>query len=305
MAKSVATWSLLVGLTASLGTASASQTAGAVEVPFALTHDEIVVTAKVNGLGPYQFLLDTDTDPSTIDVTVARAIKLPLKSLSGQISGGGTEKREVFATSLKALDVSGFLARDVLAIALDLSSLSTRLGVPVAGVLGHSFLGGRIVQLDYPNRVVRFFGTSPIAPAARGATGRLTLPFTYDDSASALMIDDVTVNGRKVRAAIDTGSDGLFALTPAAVADLGLEAIAAAGELQVSTGYRGAGEHRKGRVDMITVGTIAVSRPEVVFFGKGTGRDHTPWGLNIGNAFLKDFVVTIDYRKKLITFDKP
>jgi predicted aspartyl protease len=292
-------------LTASLGAVGAYQTAGALEVPFALTHNEIVVTLKVNGQGPYQFLLDTDTDPSTVDLTVARAIHLPLKALGGQISGGGTEKREIFATSLKTLDISALQARDVEAIALDLSGLSTRLGVPVAGVLGHSFLGGRIVQLDYPNRTVRFFGTSPIPPAARGATGRLTLPFTYDDSASALMIDDATVNGRKVRAAIDTGSDGSFDLTPAAVVDLGLEATAAAGDLEVSTGYRGAAEHRKGRVETITVGTIAMSRPEVVFFLKGAGRDREPWSLNIGNAFLKDYVVTIDYRKKLITFDKP
>jgi hypothetical protein len=42
----------------------------------------------------------------------------------------------------------------------------------------------------------------------------------------------------------------------------------------------------------------------VVFFGKGTGRDKKPWGVNIGNVFLKDFVVTIDYRSKLVTLEK-
>jgi len=40
------------------------------------------------------------------------------------------------------------------------------------------------------------------------------------------------------------------------------------------------------------------------FFAKGTGRDKK-WGINIGNVFLKDFVLTIDYRRKLIALERP
>jgi hypothetical protein len=47
-----------------------------------------------------------------------------------------------------------------------------------------------------------------------------------------------------------------------------------------------------------------VDNPPVIFFGKGSGRDKKVWGINIGNEFLKDYVVTIDYRKKLITMEK-
>ena len=42
--------------------------------------------------------------------------------------------------------------------------------------------------------------------------------------------------------------------------------------------------------------------PRMVY---GTGRDKKPWGINIGNVFLKDFVVTIDYRHKLVTLERP
>jgi hypothetical protein len=55
----------------------------------------------------------------------------------------------------------------------------------------------------------------------------------------------------------------------------------------------------------VTVGGISVESPAVLFFGKGTGRDKKPWGTNIGNEFLKDFVVTIDYPSKLITIEHP
>jgi len=42
-----------------------------------------------------------------------------------------------------------------------------------------------------------------------------------------------------------------------------------------------------------------------VFFGKGMGMDKELWDLRIGNAFLKDFVVTLDYRHGLITLSAP
>jgi hypothetical protein len=42
-----------------------------------------------------------------------------------------------------------------------------------------------------------------------------------------------------------------------------------------------------------------------VFYGKGTGRDNEAWGLRIGNAFLKDFVVTIDDQSHVITLKRP
>ena len=58
-------------------------------------------------------------------------------------------------------------------------------------------------------------------------------------------------------------------------------------------------------IDSVTVGPISVDAPAVIFFGKGTGRDKKPWGINIGNGFFKDFVMTIDYRNKLVTLERP
>jgi len=39
----------------------------------------------------------------------------------------------------------------------------------------------------------------------------------------------------------------------------------------------------------------------VLFFGAGTGRDNVPWSINIGNGFLKDYIVTVDYVAKTVT----
>jgi len=102
---------------------------------------------------------------------------------------------------------------------------------------------------------------------------------------------------------LDTGSSGSFSLTPAAVAYLGLEVSRAS--VSTSVGYNNLSENREGKVSNVTIGGISVDGPAVVFFGKGTGRDKKPWGINIGNVFFKDFVVTFDYRSKVVTLERP
>jgi len=184
-----------------------------------------------------------------------------------------------------------------------LAKVSERLGKPLHGVLGHSLLNDRVVQIDYPNRVLRIYSQSPFSKAHQTNTSKRTvLSFRYDDN---VLIDDVFVNGKKVVANFDTGSDGSFKLTPAAVSYLGLQEEFEQARTSTSVGFNGRSENREGRISNIRVGGISVDGPAVVFFGKGTGRDKEQWGLNIGNVFLQDFVVTIDYRSKLITLERP
>jgi predicted aspartyl protease len=275
-----------------------------IEVPFEFYQNEIIVQVKIDGKGPFNMMLDTGTDPSAIEVTTARELGLKLDAVGRPVSGGGTSKNVAYATKLPLVEVGGLAVRNVSALALDLSKVSEGLGKPLAGALGHSLLNGRVVQIDYPKRVVRFYPSSPLEKTtAQSNTAKLTvLPFRYEDN---VLVDNVFVNGKKLVANIDTGSNGSFSLTPAAVAYLGLEREASRAAVSGSVGYNGMAENRKGKVTNVTVGGISVDSPAVTFFGKGTGRDRKPWGVNIGNEFFKDFVVTIDYRRKLIAFARP
>ncbi len=115
----------------------------------------------------------------------------------------------------------------------------------------------------------------------------------------------MTVNGKILVANLDTGSSGTFQLSPAAVTLLGLDDEAGKAKLSSSIGYNGRFENHQGTLKNVTIGGISVDAPDVTFFSKGTGHDRVPWGINIGNVFLKDFVVTIDYRSKTITLERP
>ena len=274
-----------------------------VEIPFDFVRNEIILQVKVDGKGPFNMMLDTGTDPSAIDLATAKELGLKLSSAGGPVTGGGTDKNLAYATKLPLVETGGLTAKNLWALALDLSKVGERLGKPLHGVLGHSLLNGRIVQIDYPNHVVRFYSQSPFTKADKKANNakRTVLSFRYDDN---ILIDDVFVNGKKLVGNLDTGSNGGFHLTPAAVSYLGLEEEVNRAQVSSSVGYNNVSENREGKVSNVTIGGISVDQPSVVFFGKGTGRDKKPWGVNIGNVFLKDFVVTIDYRSKLLTLEK-
>ncbi len=61
---------------------------------------------------------------------------------------------------------------------------------------------------------------------------------------------------------------------------------------------------KKGRVKSIRVGTIFMDSPVVTFFMSGNGDNDRPYEGNIGNNFMKDFVVTFDYRNREVVFER-
>ena len=63
----------------------------AVEVPFEFVHNQIVVQVKIGGKGPFNMLVDTNTDSSAIDEKIARELGLAIGSSGAPASGSGTE----------------------------------------------------------------------------------------------------------------------------------------------------------------------------------------------------------------------
>ena len=276
---------------------SASSEAKPMEVPFDFFKNEVLVEVMIDGKGPFTMMLDTGTDPSAIDLATADALGIRRSGKGQSASGGGTDKNFAFACTLKNVEVGALKVASIDAAAIDLSKVSDRLGRHLDGVLGHSLLNKRIVQFDYPHLIVRFLDQTP--PVAAGA---MTMKFRYADN---VLIDGVRINGVRATGNLDTGSSGLFSLTPAATTRLGLTAEAAKAAVSSSVGYNGKSEHRVGKLASLTIGELEIRDADVTYLTAGTGYDKRPWDVNIGNQFFKDFIVTIDYPKKTVTFAKP
>jgi predicted aspartyl protease len=275
-----------------------------VEVPFEFVANQIIVQVKIAGKGPYSMLLDTDTDPSAIDLATARELGLRLDARSFPASGGGPEANLVQLTRLPTVELGSVIAKDVSAGAIDLKKLAARLGRPIQGVLGYSFLKDRIVQIDYPSSKIRFYTETPYPGIQNTANtvNKIAVAFRYD---GGVVIDSVFINGHKVKATLDTGSSETFALTPEAVAIIGLDEEAQDGRAAKSVGYNGEFESKSGVLKSVRIGRLSIESAPAAFWPPGAGHDKKNYQVNIGNGFFKDFLLTFDFRAKLVVFEKP
>ncbi|HYW73592.1 MAG TPA: retroviral-like aspartic protease family protein [Pyrinomonadaceae bacterium] len=287
------------------GTAALAQTPKPqVEIPFEFVHNQIVVQAKLGGKGPFNLLVDTDTDPSAIDLATARDLGLAVGSKGGVGSGGGTDANMAYPTRLPSVELGSFVTREVVAVAIDLTKISKRAERPIHGVLGFSFLKDRIIQIDYPNTKLRFFSESPYPRIQMSANtvNLISLPFKREDG--VVIVDSVFINNEKMRAALDTGSSGSFDLTPEAVALLGMDDKDQSASPVTSIGYNGEFETRQGILKSVRLGRIAVESVPAVLWLPKTGHDNKKYQVNIGNGFFQDFVMTFDFKGKQVVFEK-
>jgi Aspartyl protease len=270
------------------------------EAPFEFVHNEILLEVRINGVGPLYMFLDTMGDPSVVDVEVARAAGLPLDTTQfGYATGVGGERVLVYASGIVALEAGAASFGNVDAIAMDLHPIGDRLGRPLAGILGISFLRDRIVQIDYLARVVRFFGKAANSPARHAvAPGweRYLAPLVLRGTDP--LITGLRVNGRSLVVTIDTGSSLTLSINPNAIDLLGLRDVYTHAVPDSVRGARGVSTIRRAQVDSLGLGTLTIGNQQVTFAERPS--DH---GGSLGNGFLQHFVLTLDYRNNLISFD--
>ena len=285
------------------GIAQSQRSSAPVEVPFEFESNQIILQVKIAGKGPFNVLLDTNTDPSAIDSATARDLGLVVEPKGTTATGGGSETNTVYPVRLSNVEVGSVVAKDVPAATIDLTRLGNRIGKPIHGVLGYSFLKDRIVQIDYPNSKLRFFAESPYPRIQFGpnTVNIIAFPFRYEDG--DVIIDSVYINNEKMKASLDTGSGSTFCLTPDAVALLGLEEQGRDSD-EESVGYNGAYKSKVGMLKSVRLGKLSVDSAPATFWLPGTGHDHKKFQVNIGNGFFKDFMMTFDFRNKMVVFER-
>jgi hypothetical protein len=237
--------------------AQSARRADFIEVPFEFYRNSVILQVKVNGKGPYSMLLDTGTDPSAIDLGTAKQIGLKITPVDVGGVGAGSGRIVSYQSVLPEIQIGDFVAKNVEALAGEsLSKVSQRLGRALHGVLGYSLLKDRIVQFDYPKRMIRFYSVCPFSEPGEQTERRIILPFELFNATP--LIDEVYVNGKRIKATLDTGSNGTLRLTAIAIKFLDLEDEAQKAEPVSVAGYGGKAKYRKGQLK-----TLALSKLEV------------------------------------------
>jgi len=274
------------------------------EIAFVLHRDAIIVEATLNDSGPYNFILDTGTDPSVVDVNLSDSISLFQISIGEQDVGEG-KPLEIAIPLPMNLKVGNLPSSRKLFLGLALNEISNKIGFPIHGILGNNFIRDNLIQIDYQKQKLKIYpsGIDPY-PSLSQNVRKLSLQF-IDDGVFPL-INTLSINGKRLNTTIDTGSNQPLTLYYASVDYLGLgERLKSARELE-TVGYGGA--HIIKVVDSIDVKIDDWLIPNTeIHFDLSSEKSKVSLdirGGNLGNKILKNFIVTFDYQNGIIWFEK-
>lgn len=116
-------------------------------VPLAIDgHGGILVDVRVNGAGPFKFILDTGASRSVVSDELARELAAPVVAKSAVVTSAGSEMH--FVVRLASIELASARADALLAPVISSTRLA-QLGRGVRGLLGQDFLSGFNYTLDY------------------------------------------------------------------------------------------------------------------------------------------------------------
>lgn len=264
-----------------------AQGASSVSVPFRLLNNHIYVQGRVNGKGPYTFIVDTGGHTLLAPRVVAEVGSTSVGSAPE--SGAGEKQSTLGFASVRTISIGGVEMHDQVAFAAEIYRPQIE-GIPVDGMVGFELFRRLIVRIDYGRKVLTFTEPGHGSPKNAGAA----VPFVFYDH---LPFVRGRIDGMPATFDIDTGSRSELDVTSPTVSRYHLHDRYPQG-VRAVTGW-GVGGPAKSyvvRLHSITLGTVTVDAP-VADFAEGHGGSFTDpnYDGNIGSAFLKRFVVTFDY----------
>jgi hypothetical protein len=270
-----------------------------VSIPFRMVRNLVIIQLKINGKGPYNFVLDTGvglmliTDPTLIDsvnITNKRTLKI-----AGLGKGG---EYDAYITPALDIDIPGLESYDIIAAILkkDPFDLSNYAGMPVHGLLGYEFFTNMAVNVDFADSTVSVSRPKD----TRQFKKWFKLPITIEDRKPYINANVTLNNGVKTtdKLIVDLGAGHPLSLENVA-GKQGFPPNFIAANLGV--GLTGPIDGFIGRVKEIELGRFKVKEVITSF---PNDNDTSPKVISrngsLGVGTLKRFTVIFDYANNLI-----
>jgi hypothetical protein len=266
------------------------------DVPFSLVDGHILIEVTVGG-HESPWLLDSGAEASVVDTALAR--RLGLQPMAQVQASGVSDTVEVSLVTLPPFRVHSIEFEEQKIVASEVvGELAHRLlGLEVGGILGYDFLSRFVTRIDYARQRISFFRPEHFTYDGPGVVldaplkGRIpTLPVVVDDSLRGAW-------------SLDLGDGAMSFHYPFAAAH-GL--LDRPGADHLSHGAGGSFVERMVRFKSVTVGGFSV--PDLIIHvpleaGAGSFSGGELAG-NLGNGFLRHFVVSIDYLRQQVILEE-
>jgi predicted aspartyl protease len=249
---------------------------GGVTVPLATPVSRPIIDVTVDGRGPYRFVVETGSASTAVTPRVAAA--------AGLVPADTADP----AVTVGALGVGAARLRDFRVAVLDAPAPG------LDGILGLNAYRDLLLTVDYPAGVVRLERGALEPPNGRD---RLAL-LPADD----LWEFEITVNGRRTRAVLDTQGSGAFNVTPAAARGIRFAAPPVATGTVHGPGIGVQPIHSARLAGDVHVGDVVFHRPLVGLVPMPPGY---PEHWNAGGPALSQFVLTLDQRNRVLRLARP
>jgi predicted aspartyl protease len=272
---------------------------GRVTVPIRLINNHIVTDVRINGRGPFPFMVDTGGHDIVTPDTVK---KLCLVSQGESPSfGAGDSAGSNGYSRVATIDAGGAVLHDQTVLTLDFSPTDVE-GLQLGGMLGSEFIERFVVRIDYGAKTMTFIDPSHFADSERQASG-VAVPFVFYSHMPQV---SGTFDGRPVRLDIDTGSRAEVTMTSPFVTRASLrESYPHGVTLTDGWGVGGPSHSYVVRVGSLSLGSAAVANVIAGFSSAKVGAfaDRGSEG-NVGTGLLKRFAVTFDYARRTLYLNR-
>ncbi|MFS4467555.1 aspartyl protease family protein [Maribacter sp. 2210JD10-5] len=276
--------------------ASLSLKSQVAELPFKIDNGHIIIKIKDGGGIPRNFVFDTGSEPSVLDIKVARKMKLEADG-EVEVTGGGSKKSLEYVSNQML-----YLSKDITlkSIHFILSDLS-RLNPKYEGIIGYDMLKRYVVQIDYTSQKLVLFRKAKSLDLDDYAA----IPFKFDNDTKIPQFDiSLTLeNGKRFKGPVlfDTGAGLTLSVSQKFV-----NSNKIMDHLGKTAKFSGKGLHKPLDYAISTIAGLQLNRFSL---GKMTiripesdsGVFSTGSYLGIlGNNVISRFHIILDYRKKML-----
>jgi hypothetical protein len=291
---------------AALALISSAASAAPLTVPFDFSRTAIGLDVSVKGT-PLHMILDTGVDPSVIDEALAGSLGLKIdRAAGGEASGEGDAKHAmVYPTAVDGLTIAGRGFAPFDALTTDMSTLSKHYGRRLDGVIGYSFLNGKIVLIDYAGSTLGILDAPADAAPAVSRCARhwsIALQTLPDDNIP--IIPDFRFGSAKAPISLDTGSNGGISLFPKALELPGLHGALVEKGKTIYAGARGeASTNTYVLREPVGFGPFTLPPGQLVTLRPAQDAGNTR-AANIGNKLFAamKLKILLDYKSRAVTF---
>jgi hypothetical protein len=241
-------------------------------LPFNLVNrHQIIVAVSVNHSGPYNFLLDTGTQLTMIDPSLAASLHLDTQG-KVRVESVGMHAYASFA-QLDALDAGSHAVAHQKVLVYDLKNLQAT-DLNISGVLGEDFLEQFDMLIDNAHSLLCLDDSAAMRAEVKGSHIALVQPAQTPDDApppsSLIVVAKLSDGMRPVRLKLDSGSNVPFLYNTPDYMALGLIHGAS-----LNGGGANGGQHRFTALPPQNVKMGSVELSNVPFIALASGQKDT------------------------------